>query len=235
MQIPVKPWLAQVSVLAALAVGAGGLLGFILLVEFVEGEPRGFDTALLLALRGPDGQPLGPAWLTLAMRDLTALGGMAVLSLAGLLALGALLLRRAWRAAWLLLLALPGGMLLNTLLKQGFDRPRPDLVARLAEVQTASFPSGHAMLSAIGYLTLGALLAGAARRRRDRGYILGAAVLVTLLVGGSRVFLGVHWPSDVLAGWCLGAAWAMGCWLLLRGGPGYHPRREDQADDRDPP
>ncbi|WP_149539426.1 phosphatase PAP2 family protein [Siccirubricoccus phaeus] len=235
MQNPVKNWLGQASVLAALAVCAGGLLGFLLLAEWAQGEPRSFDTALLLALRRPDGQPIGPSWLLATMRDLTALGGMAVLSLAGLLALGALLLRRAWRAAWLLLLALPGGMLLNTLLKQGFDRPRPELVDRLTEVQTASFPSGHAMLSAIGYLTLGALLAGATRRRRERSYILGAAVTVTLLVGGSRVFLGVHWPSDVLAGWCLGAAWAMGCWLLLRGGPGYHPPREGTDDDRDPP
>jgi undecaprenyl-diphosphatase len=89
-------------------------------------------------------------------------------------------------------------------------------VARLVEVQTPSFPSGHAMLSAIGFLTLGTLLAAGARRRRHRAYILTVAVLLTLLVGSSRVWLGVHWPTDVLAGWCLGAAWAMGCWLALR-------------------
>jgi undecaprenyl-diphosphatase len=209
----------QGAVLAALAVCAAGLLGFALLIGLASGEPRRFDTVVLLALRRPDGTPIGPPWLALMMRDLTALGGMAVLGLAGLVALGALALRRRWRAVWLLLLSLPGAMLLNTLLKQHFDRPRPDLVTRLAEVATSSFPSGHAMLSAVGYLTLGALLAVAAERRRDRGYILGVAVVLTLLVGFSRVFLGVHWPSDVLAGWCLGAAWAMGCWLLLRAWP----------------
>jgi undecaprenyl-diphosphatase len=209
----------QGAVLAALAVCAAGLLGFVLLVELASGEPHSFDTAVLLALRQPDGEPIGPHWLALAMRDITALGGTAVLVLAGLVAFGALALRRRWRAVWLLLLSMPGAILLNTLLKQGFDRPRPDLVSRLVEVATSSFPSGHAMLSAVGYLTLGALLAAAAERRRDRGYILGVAVGLTLLVGSSRVFLGVHWPSDVLAGWCLGAAWAMGCWLLLRAWP----------------
>jgi undecaprenyl-diphosphatase len=215
--------LGQAGPLAALAICAGGLLGFALLLGVASGEPHRFDVALLEALRQADGTPRGPAWLALTMRDLTALGGIPVLALAGLAALGALVLRRRWRAVWLLLLALPGGMLVNTLLKLGFDRPRPDLVARLVEVETASFPSGHAMLSAIGYLTMGALLAGAAERRRDRAYILGVAVALTLLIGSSRVFLGVHWPSDVLAGWCLGAAWAMGCWLLLRARPRYAP------------
>jgi undecaprenyl-diphosphatase len=209
----------QAAVLAALAVCAAGLLGFALLIGLASGEPHRFDTAVLLALRRPDGAPLGPPWLALAMRDITALGSMAVLGLAGLVALGALALRRRWRAVWLLLLSLPGAMLLNTLLKHRFDRPRPELVSRLAEVATTSFPSGHAMLSAVGYLTLGALLAAAAERRRDRGCILGVAVGLTVLVGFSRVFLGVHWPSDVLAGWCLGAAWAMGCWLALRAWP----------------
>ncbi len=150
------------------------------------------------------------------MRDVTALGGIPVLTLLALLSLGWLILRHRWRSVTLLVLALPGGLLLNTLLKRGFDRPRPGLVAHLAEVDTSSFPSGHAMLSAIGFLTLGVLLASGAERRRERAYILGAAVALTLLIGSSRVYLGVHWPSDVLAGWCLGAAWAMGCWLLLR-------------------
>lgn len=208
--------------LLALAVCAGGLLGFALLADALEDGEHRFDEAVLMALRQPGdaAQPIGPAWLGLVMRDMTALGGIPVLALFALIALGYLVLARQGRAALLLLVSLPGGLLLNTLLKQGFDRPRPALVAHLVDVQTLSFPSGHAMLSTVGYLTLGALLAGAARERRRQGYILGVAVALSLLVGGSRVYLGVHWPTDVLAGWCLGAAWAMGCWLVLRLAPG---------------
>ena len=211
----------QAVPLLALAVCAGGLLGFALLADMLEDGEHRFDETVLLALRRPEDPalPVGPAWLALVMRDMTALGGIPVLGLFSLLAFGYLLVARQGRAALLLLVSLPGGLLLNTLLKQGFDRPRPVLVAHLVDVQTLSFPSGHAMLSTVGYLTLGALLAGAAVRRLEQGYILGVAVLISLLVGGSRVYLGVHWPTDVLAGWCLGAAWAMGCWLALQFAP----------------
>ncbi|WP_052215022.1 phosphatase PAP2 family protein [Belnapia sp. F-4-1] len=224
---PLPLRLGQMVPLLALAVCAGGLFGFLELMEVLEGEGRHIDEAVLLALRNPadPADPLGPPWLELTMRDLTALGGIPVLGLLSLVALGWLVLRRRWRSVTLMLLALPGGLLLNTLLKHGFDRPRPSLVAHLVEVETSSFPSGHAMLSAVGFLTLGALLAGGAERRRERGYILAAAVLLTLVVGGSRVYLGVHWPSDVLAGWCLGAAWAMGCWLLLDLARRFFPNR----------
>jgi undecaprenyl-diphosphatase len=210
--------LGQGAALAALAVLAAGLLGFAAVIDIIEDGPHHFDEAVLRALRHPDrpDQPIGPHWLTLGIREITALGSIPVLGLLTLVALGYLAFDRRWRAVALLVLSLPGGLLLNTLLKAGFGRPRPELVARLMEVQTPSFPSGHAMLSAIGFLTLGALLASGSRRRRHRAYILTMAVLLTLLVGGSRVWLGVHWPSDVLAGWCLGAAWAMGCWLALR-------------------
>ena len=211
----------QAAPLLALAVCAAGLLGFALLADLLEDGEHRFDETVLMALRQPGdaAQPIGPAWLGLVMRDMTALGGIPVLGLFALIAFGYLLLARQGKAALLLLVSLPGGLLLNTLLKQGFDRPRPALVAHLVDVQTLSFPSGHAMLSAVGYLTLGALLAGAATQRRQQGYILGVAVLLTLVIGGSRVYLGVHWPTDVLAGWCLGAAWAMGCWLVLRLAP----------------
>jgi undecaprenyl-diphosphatase len=97
------------------------------------------------------------------------------------------------------------------------------------EVHTASFPSGHAMLSAVCYLTLGALLAGVVPARRYKAYILGTAIFLTLLVGGSRIYLGVHWPTDVLAGWCLGAAWAMACWLGVRGILLWRQRRMDRV------
>ena len=211
----------QAVPLLALAVCAGGVLGFAELSEVLQGDGQRFDQRVLLALRQPGAPdlPIGPAWLQLTMRDLTALGGIPVLGLFAIISLGYLVLARQRQAVLLLLLSLPGGLLLSTLMKTMFGRPRPELVAHLVEVQTASFPSGHAMLSAVGYLTIGALLAGATPHRRLQGYILGVAVLLTLLVGISRVYLGVHWPTDVLAGWCLGAAWATGCWLALRVAP----------------
>jgi undecaprenyl-diphosphatase len=144
--------------------------------------------------------------------DLSALGGFAVLALVTLLAVGYLLALKRWGGALLLLAATLGGTALSEGLKVGFNRPRPDLVAHIVETTSMSFPSGHAMLSAVTYLTLGALIARTQKRKRLRAYVLGAAIVLTLLIGASRVYLGVHWPTDVLAGWCLGAAWALACW-----------------------
>jgi len=200
-----------------LLVTAGTLLAFgKLAVEVLEGETRSFDRALLLAFRNPadPSDPLGPRWLEEAARDITSLGSTVVLTFVTLAVAGFLALARKRGAALLVLVSVGGGTLLSTLLKLGFERPRPDLVPHAAAVYTASFPSGHAMLSAVTYLTLGTLLARIQPRRRLRAYIVAIAVLLTLLVGTSRIYLGVHWPTDVLAGWCLGAAWAMLCWAV---------------------
>lgn len=218
----------QFAMLAALLVCAGGALAFAAIMdEALEGETHAFDEWLLLALRNPadHADPIGPFWLEIMMRDYTSLGSHAVLLLIGAMALGYMLMLRKWLSVTLLVVSFGGGMALNSLLKLGFDRPRPDLVAHLVEVHTASFPSGHAMLSATCYLTLGTLLAGVTHHKRLKAYILGIAIGLTLLVGSSRVYLGVHWPTDVLAGWCLGAAWAMGCWLVLRAWLAWNHRR----------
>ena len=192
------------------------LLAFIGIAEEVcEGEARGFDESLLLALRtGDPADPIGPRWFETSVMDISALGGFAVLALVTLLAIGYLLAVKRWGSALLLLVATLGGTAISEGLKMGFNRPRPDLVAHIVETTSMSFPSGHAMLSAVTYLTLGALIARAQEQRRLRGYVLGAAILLTLLIGASRVYLGVHWPTDVLAGWCLGAAWALLCWAV---------------------
>ncbi len=104
-----------------------------------------------------------------------------------------------------------GGVLISNLLKFGFDRPRPD-IEHATRVFTASFPSGHATLSAVTFLTLGALLTRVNSGHAAKLYFLMSAVFLTIIVGLSRVYLGVHYPSDVLAGWCVGSAWAVLCW-----------------------
>ncbi|HEX2254641.1 MAG TPA: phosphatase PAP2 family protein [Thermoanaerobaculia bacterium] len=193
--------------------------GFVSLAgEVVEGDTHGTDRALLMALRTPGfaDDPLGPEWVEEMGRDVTALGSVSVLALLTLVVAGFLWIDRKPHAAWFVLLAVGGGFLVGHLLKDLFDRPRPDLVPHAAMVFTTSFPSGHSMLSAVTFLTLGALLARVHRRRAVKGYVLGAAVVLTLLVGASRVYLGVHWPTDVLAGWTAGAAWALLCWTVAR-------------------
>lgn len=184
--------------------------------EVAEGETHAFDQAVLRALRNPNdlADPIGPAWLELAMRDITSLGGFTVVILVTLAAIGYLVIDGKRAAALFVMVSIAGGTVLSEGLKHLFARPRPDLVAHLVEVQTASFPSGHAMLSAVIFLTLGALLARIQSRRRLKAYVISVAIVLTLMIGASRVYLGVHWPTDVLAGWCAGAAWAMGCWLL---------------------
>jgi undecaprenyl-diphosphatase len=207
----------EATLLVVIALAAASLMLFGQLTdEVLEGETHAFDEAVLLALRsaGDPSDPLGPPWLEEQMRDLTALGSLGILAFVGLAAAGFLILQGKRRTAALVVVAVGGGMLVSTLTKLGFDRPRPDLVPHGADVYTASFPSGHAMLAAVTYLTLGALLARVQPRLRLKLYLIGLAATLTVLIGFSRVYLGVHWPTDVLAGWTLGAAWALACWAV---------------------
>jgi undecaprenyl-diphosphatase len=179
---------------------------------------QSFDEQLMRRLRDParPSEPVGPEWLDGAMRDLTALGSSTVLVLFVLAVAGALLARGQYHALVFLLVAALGGMLLNNLLKPFFGRARPDIALRLTEVTSLSFPSGHAMGSAVIYFTLAALLARLVEPRALKLYFLGLAALLSFLVGASRVYLGVHYPSDVLAGWTVGLAWALLCWTVAR-------------------
>lgn len=184
--------------------------------EVVEGETHAIDERVLTALRAKTdlSDPIGPIWVEEMMRDVTALGGVSVLVLLTLIATGLLLLERKRRAAWLLLAAVATGQVLSSLLKIGIDRPRPDLVPHGSEVYTASFPSGHALMAAVTYLTVGAMLARAHPRRATKVYLLSVALFLSFAVGVTRVYLGVHWPSDVLAGWAAGAAWSVLCLVI---------------------
>lgn len=205
----------ELAILAAILAPAGLLYLFMQIVEEVgEGDTMVIDRAVLLALRNPAdlADPIGPWWVEVMFKDLTSLGSTTVLMLVTLAAIGFLLITRRRGAALLVLVAVGGGTLLSSLFKQAFARPRPDFVAHAVDVHTASFPSGHAMLSAVTYLTLGALLARVEPHPMRKAYILGLAVALALAIGISRVFLGVHYPTDVLAGWSVGAAWAMLCW-----------------------
>ena len=203
--------------LIRLALVALGVYGFAALAEEVmEGGTHAFDTWMLLALRdAADPQsPYGPGWLQELFRDFTALGGVGILTLLTLAVAGFLLMQGNRRSMWLVLAAIFSGFLVSSLLKRGFDRPRPDLVPHGSITYTASFPSGHAMLSAVVYLTLAVLVARVQPRRRMKVFLLGLAAVLTLLIGVSRVYLGVHWPTDVLAGWAMGASWAMLWWVI---------------------
>ncbi len=194
--------------LGALLLCVGSFLA--LAGRVLQGETRAFDDQLLLAFRDPVelSRPIGPGWVAEAVRDVTSLGSVPLLAIALVIAVGYLLLAGKRRFALFSLLATLGGSALSFALKGSYNRPRPGLVPHLSEVITSSFPSGHAMHAAVVFLTFGALLAETTRRRRLKIYILCIAVGITALVGVSRVYLGVHYPSDVLGGWIAGLGWA---------------------------
>ena len=228
-----RAWRPENRLLISVLAIAALLFAFGLIAqEVVEGEPLGFDRTVMLAFRGAANPsvPVGPPWLLEAARDVTSLGSTIVLGILLFVVVGYLLLDGERTAAWLMLGAVLGGAALNDVLKFAFARPRPDFVTPALRVFTSSFPSGHAALSAITYLTLGAILARTHPSVRIRICFMSLAAFITGLVGLSRVYLGVHYPTDVLAGWCIGTAWAMGCWALMawlqrRGGiepPGMH-------------
>ncbi|WP_421995953.1 phosphatase PAP2 family protein [Roseococcus sp.] len=207
----------EVVLVVALLALAVMLLAFVSLAdEVIEGDMAGFDHAVVMFFRhGSDlAQPIGPAWLPEMVRDVTALGSFAVLGLVLAVSLAYLLMVGQRRIALFMAASVLGGTLVSTLLKQGFDRPRPDY-PQMAQVFTASFPSGHALLSAVTYLTIGIILARVAGERHHRVFFVAVAVMLTLLIGASRVYLGLHYASDVLAGWSIGAAWATLCWSVL--------------------
>jgi undecaprenyl-diphosphatase len=200
-----------------MALIAGAVLAFIGIAdEMAEGDAHAFDMAVLRALHPEPKNPVGPVWLAHAAEDFTALGSVSVLATIALAVAGFLVMRRRALEAGLLILALAGGLALSEGLKAVFGRERPPDAYRAVEALNPSFPSGHALLSAVVYLTLGAMLARSTSSRAIRAYVMAAAIMITLLVGITRVYLGVHWASDVLAGWCAGAAWATACWLFER-------------------
>lgn len=186
--------------------------------EVAEGDTFAIDKAIVTGLRtaADAGIPIGPHWLQAWMTDFTALGGAPVLTLITVVVVGLLMALRKFRMAGFVALAISSGAILSVAIKAVFDRARPEIVPHLVEVTSPSFPSGHAMNSSIVYLTLAVLLARSQNSRRVQVYLISVAIALALTIGFTRIYLGVHWPTDVLAGWSVGAAWGAICSLLAK-------------------
>ena len=216
--------------LAIFAVAAAGISLFLSIAdELDDGELNAVDERIFLLFHTPSGAPVGPEWLQETAAEITALGGYTVVGILVAAVIGFLVVSRKYGPALYTFLSIGTGTLVGHLLKELYARPRPDLVEHLVNTHTPSFPSGHAMVSAIVYLTLGSLILRFVDDFRVRAYVLALAILLTLMIGVTRIYLGVHWPSDVVAGWAMGAAWASLAWLTVSALRLYRARRGGQA------
>lgn len=223
--VPHHPW----CLLASLGAIAGSFILFLKIwSEVADQDARAVDAAILRSLRvvGHPDVPIGPEWLRQAMLEIASLGGTTLLRLLIVGVFGYLLIRGArHRALWLAAATLAGSGAVS-LLKNIFGRPRPELIDHLVATQTTSFPSGHAANAALDYLSIASLASDLERSRPARIYILAVAIAITLLIGVSRLYLGVHWPTDVVAGWAFGAGWAW-AWRLAAGRFSWHNMATD--------
>ncbi|MEW5683854.1 MAG: phosphatase PAP2 family protein [Pseudomonadota bacterium] len=209
----------EARVLIAFVLVTGGVSAFLELAdEMSEGETQALDRSLILALRTPGDlkDPIGSHNVEEAVRDVTALGGTTLVVVVTVVGVLAFAFHRRYRHALVLAVTVLLATISNGTTKAFFSRPRPDLVPHEVYVYSGSFPSGHSTMAAATYLTLAMLIASLEPRRRTKALAYGLACMVLVGVGFSRIYLGVHWPSDVLAGWCLGAVWALAAWLALR-------------------
>lgn len=189
-----------------------------ILEQVRDGDTTASDHAILLAFRRADdpSTPIGPSWLVQSAIDISALGGTTFITLLTIAAAGFLALHKRWRRMFTLISAVGGAAILSSTIKLSLLRERPAIAAHLTEFWSYSFPSGHAMVSAAAYLTVGMMLASTQETKRARIYLVSLAVGMTVLIGVTRIYLGVHWPSDVVGGWCAGAAWALLFWVFMR-------------------
>jgi undecaprenyl-diphosphatase len=207
----------ELKVLFAVLAVFVGTLGFIIISVFVtKGTTDYFDMIVLQSLRttGNLAHPIGPRWLFEMMRDITSLGGATIVFLITLFVFGYLIMKKQYSMLFLVLAAVIGGALIDLELKEIFSRIRPQIVPSLIMERSYGFPSGHSMMSAVIYLSLASLIARLQKRWREKIYIIAVAVLLSFMIGISRIYLGVHYPTDVFGGWSLGLAWAALCWLV---------------------
>jgi undecaprenyl-diphosphatase len=213
----------EARVLVGLALAAAALWAFLTLGgEILAGEAFGLDRRLILVFRTPGhpDDPIGSRSIEEAVRDVTALGGTTFIALVTVVAVLAFAFHNRYRHAAIMAGAVLLAWISSDLSKEFYGRPRPDLVPHGAYVYSGSFPSGHSTLSTATWLTLAMLIASLETRRRSKAVVYVLAALFVVAVGVSRIYLGVHWPTDVLAGWCLGSIWALAAWLALRAAGG---------------
>lgn len=205
-------------ILGLVILGALGWLFAEVTDEVLEPETPVVDELVLKALRAnADGtDPIGPRWLERAVVNISALGSGPVVLVIVLISVGFLILGGRRRLALLIALCAGGTGVVMLALKELFDRGRPEIVQAMQAVPGQAFPSGHAMISAALYSTLGVLLARALGHRRLQLYTMAVAAALAFLIGATRVYMGVHYPTDVLAGWTVGLAWALLCGLVAR-------------------
>ena len=205
--------------LVGLALIAAALAAFLRLGAAVKsGETLGLDRRIMLALRDPayPGQPRGSFWTRDLSHDLMALGGVAVLTLTVVVAVIFLWVNGRRRHAGVLLGTVLAATFVGELVRSAFNRPRPDLVAYGDYFSESSFPSGHSHIATVVWMTLALIVASLERSRTGKATALTTGVFISLTAGVTRVYFGVHWPSDVLGGWLLGVAWAVAAWMVLR-------------------
>lgn len=208
----------EIKVLIVLLVLFTSSLAFFQIAdEISEGETRNFDLSVIEIFRTDNnpGEPAGAIWIYEFMIDITALGGGNVLALITILVSIFLILQKHYDAFLLLLAATIGGAILSFGLKEIYGRERPDLIYRLVTVNSLSFPSGHSMMSAVLYLTQAAIVARFQKEWKVRIFLISTALFLTFIIGLSRIYLGVHYPTDVIGGWTIGLAWASFCWCIV--------------------
>ena len=229
----------EMAALTALMVAALGVMTFVEVADdMTEADGQALDHQILALMRpyaDDPGRPWGPWWLKEAAADITSLGGISVLGLFALIVIIFLLSQRKWLSSLLLALGLIGGVLLSEGLKAVFERERPPIVMQAVETINASFPSGHALLSAVFYLSVAVMLTRAFPRQRFKIFVLGVGMTMALLVGLTRIYLGAHWASDVFAGWAVGAAWAMALWLVAYAVARWQKQRRAPLQDEPAP
>jgi undecaprenyl-diphosphatase len=212
-------WRREPLVPLLFLVAAAGIFFFLKLASEVrEDEFRHYDEAILLMMREPGNpaDPVGSARIEEMARDLTALGSFTILTLVSIIGISVALFAGKRKLALAGLISVLSGMAMMNLLKSSYSRERPDLVVHATPVHDASFPSGHTTMASIVYLTLGIMLARTQPRKRVRIFVIALSIVITVSVGVSRVYLGVHWPTDVVAGWALGTVWAVLFWFAAK-------------------
>jgi undecaprenyl-diphosphatase len=211
--------IAAIVIALACALAVALLLGLLLSPFVAHNGPTGFDAAVLrwfTTRRTPE--------RTHVMRLVTSLGSGVVVIPLTITAASALVLSRRRRLALLVILAVTGAALVNWIAKTVVDRNRPSVAVRLQHPHASSFPSGHSVQAAATFVVLGIVVTSLTRRRVVRAVVWTTVALLVVAVGISRLYLGVHWATDVLAGWLVGTVSAVGVAGALGTTPPHAPR-----------